>query len=525
MKNKRFIFILLIIGCLVGLTGCFLLESEPEDGESVAVVEAAEDETEVTTPPTATAEPEPTATPTVVTIEATTEPGTATPEPPTPTPTPTVNPYSSRGYQTTPGELDIIAAKAEAGTEPYASAVTHVLREADKRWEYDLDEVESCKGSNDPKWLDDTNGTSRLYGRALAYHLTDEPHYAEEVATFLEQIMTEVRQIDIEERQCMLNFGWGTPELVAAADLIEDYWADRSCEGPVSTLYDNTALGRDNCKLLFQNWLVKNPYYIISYAAEETHSNWGAAGTNALAYIADYLWDRPNIQIVHRYPPQINEGEPVTFSPAEAYRYVNQLTIDRMNGYKVDYLRTSCGLLEGDQQTDEFPPVKSQITENGIIPEDARREEFCNIPAYNGEYQNYPEVHLGNNIQQCELMLRRGDSSCFDNVDMTDIPNFAYIDRKGNKQVTHLYPGRGSIERAIKALIVDAQMEISRTSAIEVAYRYYYHHHTLDGFDQWFDVLDRPGSCRQDVCFGTLTHGFAEDEVPQPPPTVEPPQE
>ncbi len=432
----------------------------------------------------------------------------------------------SRGYLTTPQELVVIKQKADQGLEPYQSAVEEVLVWAGEDWDFTLDTHQSCPGSDDPAWNDDGEGTPIVYAKALAYHLTGDSQYAEEVKTILQRIMTEVHTISLEERQCRLNFGWGTPELVAAADLIEDYWRSQTCSGPISTLYSDTTIGSGNCKILFQNWLVKNPYYVVSYAAEETQSNWGSAATNALAYIADYLWDRPFVRLIRRNPPQVNGGAEIAATAAEAYAHANQLALDRMNGYKIDYLSTSCDDLSGSQQSDAFPPMKSQITEMGIIPEDARRDEYCNISHYNGEYQNYPEIHLGNNIQQCELMLRRGDRSCFDNVDHSDIPAYTYLDRNGETKTTHLYPGRGSIERAIKAIIVDAgTVEWKRTSALEVAYRYYYANSTLPGIEQWVDKLERPGRCRQDICFGTLTHGFAPDENPGLPPTVPPPSD
>ncbi len=429
-------------------------------------------------------------------------------------------PPASRGYLTTPGELATIRAKAAQGMEPYASAVADVLEWADRGWNYRLKSTVKCKGADSPGWIDDEKGIPRLYAKALAYHLTGDTAYAAEVKEILQRIMTEVETISLDSQQCQLNFGWGTPELVASADLIEAYWYDDTCTGPLSTQYSDTTLGEGNCKRLFQNWLVKNPYYVVSLAAERTQSNWGAAATTALAYVADYLWDRPDVLLVRRNPRQVNDGQDVAETPGEAYAHANQLALDRMNGYRVSYVSASCDTLDGDYQSPDYPPVKSQITEKGIIPEDARREEFCNIPRYNGEYQNYPEIHLANNIQQCELMLRRGDSSCFDNVDNTDIPEYTYVDASGDTQVTHLYPGRGSIERAIKAIIVDAGTEWRRTSALEVAYRYYYHNATLPGFDQWAAWLSRPGRCRQDICFGTLTHGFAEGETPDPPPTV-----
>jgi hypothetical protein len=338
--------------------------------------------------------------------------------------------------------------------------------------------------------------------------------------------MTEAKVISAGSPQCMLNFGWGTPELVASADLIEDYWIDKQCTGPVSPRRSDLRIGYGNCKDYFQNWLVKNPYYIVSYAAASSESNAGAAATNTTAYIADYLWDRPDVLLVHRNPKQINGGLDLKLTPAAAYRLANRQALSRMNGYGVEYgSSSSCDRLSGSQQSSQWAPVKSQITENGIIPEDARRQESCNIPRYNGEYQNYPQIHLGNNIQQCELMLRRGDASCYDNVSNSDIPNYTFIGPDGEIKTTHLYAGRGSIERAINAIIVDSGTEWRHDSALEVAFRYYYLNHTLPGFERWATQLSEQGdSCGQDICFGTLTHGFSvEDEFPSLPPTVAPP--
>jgi hypothetical protein len=426
-----------------------------------------------------------------------------------------------RGYLTTVQELNIIKQKAAQQIEPYHSAVQEVLVWANKEWKYTLRTKERCKDADSPAWIDNDKGAAVLYAKALAYHLTGDAAYAETVKTILQRIMTEVKTIDIKDAQCRLNFGWGTPEVVASADLIENYWQNDVCNGPISTLYTKTSLGNGGCKQLFQNWLIKNPYYIVSYSAVTNQSNWGSAATNTTAYIADYVWDRPNERLIHRHPAQINHGLDLTLSPTEAYAYANRLMFNRMNGYAVEYGSSySCDYLRNAQQSEQWPPVKSQITAQGIIPEDARRSEYCNVPKYNGKYQNYPQVHLGNNIQQCELMLRRGNRSCYDNVDDTEIPEYTYLDPDGRTKTTYLYPGRGSIERAIKAIIVDAGTEWRHESALEVAYRYYYRYHTLSGFEQWAKQLKQTSTCDQDLCFGKLTHGFAPGEQPDPPPTV-----
>ena len=352
--------------------------------------------------------------------------------------------------------------------------------------------------------------------------------------------MTQVEEISTLEHQCQLNFGWGTPELVAAADLIEDYWNNLLCSGPTSPVPGERARGTGSCKLLFQNWLAQNPYYVVSLATTRMASNnWGAAATNSTLYIADYLWDRPTLQLRHRNPPQVNGGQDSLFTPAQAYAFLRHLTLERMRMHQVswtahgcDNLKNSCevngegGCTWTTDQSPDWPPVKSGITEKGIVSEDARRQEYCNIPRYDGSYQKYPEIHLGNLIQQCELMLRRGDPACYDNVDWTDVPSYTYVGPDGDLKTTHLYPGRGSLERALDAILIDAGAEWRRSGALWVAYRYYRNHKRLAETDlsQWVPYLGSgAGKCYQDICFGTLTHGFAPEENPFLPPTVPPP--
>ena len=432
--------------------------------------------------------------------------------------------YPYRSYLTTPDELQAIAEKAKAGIEPYASAVEEVLDWADRDWDYEIEAEITCRGADNPRWIDD-RGTGIIYASSLAYHLTGEEKYAERVVDIIQEIMRMVVAIPDDRQQCRLNFGWGTPEYVAAAELIGEYWEGMTCEGPANTTYGDATLQEGDCKRLFQNWLVKNPYYIVSYSAS-AQSNWGAAATNTTMYIADYLWDRPELALIHRHPLGKLNGDNIELSPAQAYHYSKEQLLNRLNGFGVEFdSSSSCDLLSGSQQDKDFTPVKSQITENGVIPEDARREEHCNIPHYNGEYQNYPQIHINNTVQQCELMLRRGDPSCYDNISLDDIPDYRFVGPDGEEKVTHLYAGRGSIERAINAIIIDSGTEWRHDSALYVAYRYYLSHSRFGLVPAWYEELDRSGGCSQGVCFGQLTHGFARDESPSLPPTIEPPSD
>lgn len=412
----------------------------------------------------------------------------------------------ARGYQTTPLELEIIRQKADEGIEPYASARAAVVARAADPWIWGFSALETCPDADSPGWNDNNGGTRLTYANALAYHLTGNAAHAALVRTILEAVMFQVLELGPE---CDTNFGWGAPELVASADLIEEYWEGLSCSGPLTPTPGDPTLGTGPCKRLFQNWLAKNVYPVVSEMATSSQNNRGASGTNALAHIADYLWDRDDVLLVHENPNRINGGVPYLLTPGQAFAHARQLALDRMNGYAIDFGNTSCDFLGGVFHTPQYPPVKSQITPNGVIPEDARRDEFCNIPAYNGSYQNYPQGHVGSNLQQCELLLRRGDRSCYDNVDESDLPGFPVLGPDGVLRTTHLRPGRGSLERAIKAIIVDSRTIWEHDPALEVAYHYYRHWGRLSGIGAWLPEIDERNRCSQNVCLSTLTHGFA----------------
>ena len=416
----------------------------------------------------------------------------------------------ARGYLTTPLELALIAEKADAGIEPYASARSEVLARASDPWLWGFSAHETCPDADTPAWNDNSGGTPWLYANALAFQLTGSTAYAAAIVQILAALMSQVQSFDLTS--CELNLAWGGPELVATADLIEDYWSGLTCTGPLSATPGDLAQGSGPCKRLFQNWLAKNVYYAVSELTSAAQNNRGAAGTNTAAYVADYLWDRDDVLLVHSNPSRINGGAPYLLTPAQAYAHANQLALDRMNGYGVHLGQTSsCDYLGGAVQSPQFAPVKSQITPGGIVTEDARRDEYCNVPVYNGTYQNYPQGHIGSNLQQCELMLRRGDRSCYDNEDLNDLPDYPVVGPDGVLRTTHLKPGRGSLERAIKAVITDSKTEWRHDPALEVAYHYYRHYGRHSGRGGWLAQSDDPNACYQDLCLTTLTHGFALD--------------
>ncbi len=85
--------------------------------------------------------------------------------------------------------------------------------------------------------------------------------------------------------------------------------------------------------MVVQNWLAKNPYYIVSYAAEENQSN-GGGGDRGDRLHRDYLWDRPDIQLSMRQAGT-QWRHLAELLAREAYERSNELAIARMNGYRV----------------------------------------------------------------------------------------------------------------------------------------------------------------------------------------------
>src|SRR5688572_29217159 len=76
---------------------------------------------------------------------------------------------ASRGYLTTPGELTAIKTKADAGTEPYASAVNQVLTYATGSMPARTTGSSiTCSASSTPAYMAQA-GAARAYSYALRY--------------------------------------------------------------------------------------------------------------------------------------------------------------------------------------------------------------------------------------------------------------------------------------------------------------------------------------------------------------------
>jgi len=367
-----------------------------------------------------------------------------------------------RGYLTTPQELAEIKAQAERGLEPYKSALAAVIAYAQGNFLTPATGVVTCKASDVPQYL--AHGSPLVYACALAYHLTGDARYAQKAKSGLQGLYA-ITGLDLGG-DCPLTFGRLMPAWIGAADLIEDYWSKSE-------------------KKAFQDWLARvvYPALLTKYTRG---NNWGAVISNAGQYIADYCHDRQDLTLG-------------TDTPAQAYNRMRQAALDRMNGIICD----NCG--EGI----------SMIRSDGGIPEEIRRSTTCDDTKLtaNSSAHSYTEGWLAGAIGQAELCLRRGDNALYENIMTTP----------GQTPGGKVLPaGRGSLRRAILFVIGPPNsLRWEKKQTLIIAARYYRDPLMLQ---QARDGRPYGANTSEYVnYFTTLTHDFADDENPGPPPIVPPP--
>jgi hypothetical protein len=435
-------------------------------------------------------------------------------------------PTQSRGYLTTPQELRLIAEQGKRGIEPYRSAVRKTLEFANRPWAWSpiigramcsrptentisdaIDETgadQQRKSASEPEYL--SQGSVLVYAKALAFHLSGEERYAREAMSGIEGLLkiTSFGAFGASppaERQCQLNLSWYVPGFIRAADLLEVYppWAA-------------SRMKRD-----FQEWLARVVYPTVSFTAEVSVSNWGAAATNACSYISDYLWDRPDLRLVS-YNPSNYSTRTTTRTPAEAYEHAIQLTLERMNGIRAEAVGGSM------QACDRDPRTKSMIRPDGGIPDELRRGSTgCGGSRIllDDKSNMYSQTHLQNVIAQAELIWRRGDRRIYENL-ATQKSFITYQGPDGLMLRAALPAGRGSLRHAVLFIIAAPSRQRPRAlrSALEVAYRYYRDPAMLNAV-----LGTRPNSGGRAMSFETLTHVFVPGQNPGPPPVVDPPKQ
>ncbi len=440
---------------------------------------------------------------------------------------------SPRGYLTTPAELRTVSELAKRGQEPYRSAVVSALRYADRPWQWNplpasvkcasysrtakdpqetsggqyeaADEAPKVTGALhksavEPAYL--SHGSVLVYAKALAYHLTGKTVYADQTMEAIAGLLGAENfgapgDSSPTDKQCQLNLSWYIPGFIRAADLLESYPAWR----------------QSGIKSRFQSWLASVVYPTISFTAEISVSNWGAAATNAEAYIADYLWDRSDLRLVS-YNSSAAKTPTSARSAADAYEHANTLALDRMNGVRAEGPGGSRSACDVDAES------KSMIRPDGGIPDELRRgSSGCRGKKIleDDKSNMYSQTHLQNLIAQAELLLRRGDRRIYDNIATTP-QQFTYKDPSGTARTVILPAGRGSLRNAIMFVIASPSRQRIRAlrSALEVANHYYNDPVMLEAV-----IKTRPNSGGRAMSFETLTHAFSPETSP---PVTAPPR-
>jgi hypothetical protein len=400
----------------------------------------------------------------------------------------TLSTSKSRGYVTTPAELRDVADRATKGIEPYQSAVVGVKSYATadpSHWpHFTIEGQQSCADTEEPSLI--WGGSPLVQAKAMVYHLTGDERYAADVRLrLLDLIDTHGYNSpgDTSDRysganQCILNLSWYLAGWIIAADLIEDY--------PGWTSADKAA---------FQKWLAEVVFRKVEWASDVKSNNWGTAGSATTAMIADYLTASGIL---------MTDRNGVKIGSRAAYLEAKQRQIDRMNGNT--YMNnTTCNFPEG------IRPDGGQPGELGRGPTGCDGAFILPPHDLTNPSWTYPQTAMRGLAIHAELLLRRGDNSIYEHM-RSD--------------------GAGSFRKAILFLLhnpndplMSAPWFEGGKQTLEFAYRYYRDPHIAEQLRIGTTERYVGTAQRQMVHFGTITHGFATNEDPGPPPTVPPPVE
>ena len=298
---------------------------------------------------------------------------------------------ATRGYLTTPQELEEIRRLADLGIEPFQEHREDLLLQAESpsSWDFGIAEgefrVESgrCVSDTYPdgdEFIDVSDGAHEVYRKVLAYYLTQNTAYAvdaREKILDLTDTHTFGGEVYSGSNECILHLAFAIPLWIQSADLLED-----------------TSIWTQEDKRQFQDWLARDIYRKVAWASRERINNWGSAGSLSASMIADYLSDR-NIEL------QEIEPRVIKLTPAEAYTQHNQLQLDRMNGR-----------LQADSECSNWG-----IQSYGGIPDELRRGSTgCDGQwiQENDSSLSYTTLQIEHLVFHAEYLSRRGDFSLYE---------------------------------------------------------------------------------------------------------------
>ncbi len=455
---------------------------------------------------------------------ANTPPPTSSPDVPSPAettapPTPALIGLS-RGYLTTPQELELVRHKADQGVKPYAAAVAAELVYAQDAYRADPLSVPGLIDVRDqevesPKFL--YLGSKRAYALAVAYHLLKDSNpalgdqYAQRAFELVMAMPRRHTEVSGYQANTRLNLSLYMQTFVYAADLLAD-WPVPETRVPFYTSPENQQ---------FKEWLGRVIFRYPYNAAHTTVNNWGAWARATTAVIGDYIGkdaplyaqqfevsDRGEYLVDPNYPCTAGEvSSCMAVTGAEAYTAALRLHFQFVDGKMVEVSRYSC----------DANGSKSMIRPDGGLPDELRRQYTCDtttIPDPDGAAARYSQHATEAMVVLAELAWRRGDPTLY----------------------THVDPAtqRGAIYRSALFLLKN-QIYFSRASMLEIVNRFYTYQLEIErdpGKRAEFqalvganlpELLIRQGNWPAGVnwvSFGTLTQGFASGEKIEPPPTV-----
>jgi hypothetical protein len=431
-------------------------------------------------------------------------------------------PSLARGYLTTPNELVRAARLAQAGVEPYKTAVEAELEFAAKALDKkplaapQLIDIQNDQ-IEEPAYLH--QGAKFVYAWAIAYNLLKqtEPKLAQQYAQAAYDMVMEMPRIGTQvsgyQENTRLNLASHIQNWVYAADLLAD-WTPPDGSVPFAQSADAQQL---------KTWLGE---VIVRYTYNVEHqrvNNWGAWGRLTTAVIADYVGDAAPLYVqrmvtgvreTYDVDPAVpcDAGDTATCVALDAgavYAEALKLHFDVVDGRMIEISSSSC----------DANGSKSMIRPDGGQPDELRRQYDCDTTGIKEDYgpaARYSQFAGDAMFCLAELAWRRGDPEIYTHIDEAT--------------------GRGSLYRALQFLL-DNQVRFEHGSMLEMANRFYTYQISVERDPTRRKELqalvdrDLPGLLKQQqlwpedagwVSFGTLTHGFNKDETLRPPPTVAP---
>ncbi len=430
-------------------------------------------------------------------------------------------PTLARGYLTTPNELRRAALLAQAGVEPYQSAVKQALRAAATALAHPpaaapaLIDIRESGNIEQPAFL--ATGSKDAYAWAIGYNLLRDSQptrahaYAQAAADAIMAMPRQNTQVSGYQANTRLNIAVHLQTFIYAADLLAD-WVPPGGVTPFAQSTDAQVL-----KTWLGTVMIRYPYNV----GHTRVTNWGAWGRLTSAVIADYVGTAAPLYVQRLIQDARGAYQVAADTPCTAGATTTCIQLEAATIY-TDALQTHLAMVDGKlaEFTDRSCDARgfqSMIRPDGGLPDELRRQYRCDsthIPDPYGPAARYSQFATEAMVCLAEVAWRRGDPSIYTHIDPAT--------------------GRGALYRSLEFLIAN-HVRLKHGAMLEIANRFYTYAVGIEpdaakrqAYQQMLDtnlpgILTREGERPVGtgfVGFGTLTHGFAPDESLRPPPRI-----